>query len=49
MILVVPPKNVKKIEAELKRRREHFYCIGHVESAPAGKSRVSFAGTLPIN
>jgi phosphoribosylformylglycinamidine cyclo-ligase len=49
MILVVPPKNVKKVEVELKRRREHFFSIGRIESSPAGKSRVSFAGTLPIS
>jgi phosphoribosylformylglycinamidine cyclo-ligase len=48
MILVVPPKNVKKVEAELKRRRERFYLIGRIESAPAGTSRVNFIGTLKI-
>ena len=49
MILIVPSKNTKKVEAELKRRRERFFRIGRIESAPAGKSRVSFTGTLPLN
>ena len=48
MILIVPSKNAHKVEAELKRRREHFFRIGRIESAPAGKSPVSFSGTLPI-
>jgi len=48
MILVVPPKNVKKVESELKRRRERFYRIGRIESAPAGKPRVTFSGSLNI-
>jgi phosphoribosylformylglycinamidine cyclo-ligase len=48
MILIVPTKNLKKVEAELKRRRERFYRIGRIEPAPAGKSPVSFTGTLPI-
>ncbi|HEV2488789.1 MAG TPA: phosphoribosylformylglycinamidine cyclo-ligase [Candidatus Acidoferrales bacterium] len=48
MILIVPPKNVKKVEAELKRRRERFYLIGRIESAPAGAPRVNFTGALKI-
>jgi len=47
MILVIPPKHVKKVEAELKRRREEFYRIGRVERA-AGKPRVAFTGNLPL-
>ena len=49
MILVVPPKNVKKIESELKRRRERFFRIGRIEAAPAGKPRVTFSGSLNIH
>jgi phosphoribosylformylglycinamidine cyclo-ligase len=49
MILVIPPKNLSKVESELKRRREKFYRIGHV--VPAGTShssqRVNYAGSLP--
>lgn len=49
MILVVPPKNVKKVEAEMKRRRERFFRIGRIEAAPAGKPRVTFSGVLPVH
>ena len=31
MILVVPAKNISRVEAELKRRREKFFLIGRVE------------------
>jgi phosphoribosylformylglycinamidine cyclo-ligase len=36
MILVVPLKHVKKVEAELKRRREKFFCVGRIEHSPQG-------------
>lgn len=45
MILVVPPKHARKIEAELKRRREKFYLLGRVEP---GKPRVVYTGRLPV-
>lgn len=45
MILVVPPKNVRKVEAELKRRREKFFLIGRVEP---GRRRVVYDGRLPV-
>jgi phosphoribosylformylglycinamidine cyclo-ligase len=48
MILVVPPKNLRKVEAELKRRREKFYRIGHLAKVDPGKPRIAFTGTLPI-
>ncbi|PYU16813.1 MAG: phosphoribosylformylglycinamidine cyclo-ligase [Acidobacteria bacterium] len=48
MILVVPPKTLRKVEAELKRRREKFFRIGHVVTARPGKSRIAYTGTLPI-
>jgi phosphoribosylformylglycinamidine cyclo-ligase len=44
MILVIPSANVKKVEAELKRRREKFYLIGHVASGPGP---VKYNGALP--
>jgi phosphoribosylformylglycinamidine cyclo-ligase len=44
MILVVSPKHVRKVEAELKRRREKFYVIGRIES---GKARIVYTGHLP--
>jgi len=47
MILVAPPKSVRRIEAELKRRREKFYRIGHVARGEPGKPRVTFTGDLP--
>jgi phosphoribosylaminoimidazole (AIR) synthetase len=49
MILVVPLKNVKKVESELKRRRERFFRIGRIEPAPAGKPAVTFSGSLNIH
>ena len=45
MILVVPPKHVRKVEAELKRRREKFFLIGRIEP---GKRRVLYSGRLPV-
>ena len=47
MILVIPPKYVRKVEAELRRRREKFYAIGHIETA-AGAPKVTYNGNLPI-
>jgi phosphoribosylformylglycinamidine cyclo-ligase len=47
MILVVPPRYVRKVEAELRRRREKFYAIGHIETA-AGAAKVTYNGSLPI-
>jgi phosphoribosylformylglycinamidine cyclo-ligase len=48
MILVVPPKNQRVVESELKRRREKFFRIGQVRSADARKPPVVFTGSLPI-
>src|SRR5690349_2315759 len=48
MILVVPPKFVKSVEADLKKRREKFFRIGRIERAESGKSRVSFTGSLNL-
>jgi phosphoribosylformylglycinamidine cyclo-ligase len=48
MILVVPPKSVPKVEAELKRRREKFYRVGRIDPAAAGKPRVVYSGNLQI-
>jgi phosphoribosylformylglycinamidine cyclo-ligase len=45
MILVVPPKNLRQVEAHLKRRREKFYAIGRIES---GKPSVVYAGQLRL-
>ena len=45
MILVVPPKNLRQVEAHLKRRREKFYAIGRIEP---GKPTVVYAGQLRI-
>jgi phosphoribosylformylglycinamidine cyclo-ligase len=44
MILVVPPKHVRKVETELKRRREKYYVIGRLEP---GRPRVVYNGRLP--
>ncbi len=48
MILVVPAAHLRKVEADLKRRREKFFRIGRVERADSGKPRVSFTGTLGL-
>jgi phosphoribosylformylglycinamidine cyclo-ligase len=48
MILVVPPKNVQAVEADLKRRREKFFRIGRIDRGESGKARVSFSGSLQM-
>jgi phosphoribosylformylglycinamidine cyclo-ligase len=48
MILVVPPKNISRVESELRRRREKFYVIGRIERASRAESRVVYTGTLPL-
>ncbi len=46
MILVAPPKNVRSVEADLKKHREKFFLIGRIERGESGKARVSYSGTL---
>jgi phosphoribosylformylglycinamidine cyclo-ligase len=48
MILVVPPQNVRPVEAALKRRREKFFRIGRIERGDSGKARVKFSGSLGL-
>jgi len=48
MILVVPAKDVSRVELELKRRREKFYLIGRIERATHAKPQVSYSGKLPL-
>jgi phosphoribosylformylglycinamidine cyclo-ligase len=48
MILVVPPKFVKSVEADLKKRREKFFLIGRLERSEPGKPRVSFSASLNV-
>jgi phosphoribosylformylglycinamidine cyclo-ligase len=48
MILVVPPKNVRSVEADLKKHREKFFLIGRIERGESGKARVSYSGTLNL-
>ena len=43
MILVIPAKFLKQVEAELKRRREKFYLIGRISSGPGP---VKYTGSL---
>ena len=47
MILVVPAKNVSKVESELRRRRQKFYLIGHIKTI-SGAPRVAYNGKLPL-
>jgi len=48
MILVVPPKNVRCIEADLKKRREKFFLIGRIDRSESGKARVTYSGSLNL-
>ncbi|HEX4542181.1 MAG TPA: AIR synthase-related protein, partial [Candidatus Acidoferrum sp.] len=48
MILVVPPKNVRSVEAALKKRREKFFLIGRIERSESGKARIAFSGSLSL-
>src|SRR5713226_1202628 len=48
MILVVPPKNVRTVEADLKKRREKFFRIGRIERSESGKARVAYTGSLQM-
>jgi phosphoribosylformylglycinamidine cyclo-ligase len=48
MILVVPPKNVRSVEADLKKRREKFFRIGRIERSESGKARVAYTGSLHL-
>jgi phosphoribosylformylglycinamidine cyclo-ligase len=48
MILVVPAKHVARVQAELKRRREKCYAIGHIEKAARGSERVVYSGALSL-
>jgi phosphoribosylformylglycinamidine cyclo-ligase len=48
MILIVPPKDVKSVEADLKRRREKFFRIGRIERGDSGKANVKFSGSLNL-
>ena len=48
MILVVPPKNVRSVEAVLKKRREKFFLIGRIERSESGKARVAYSGSLSL-
>jgi phosphoribosylaminoimidazole (AIR) synthetase len=48
MILIVPPKNVRSVEADLKKRREKFFLIGRIERGESGKARVTYSGSLNL-
>jgi phosphoribosylformylglycinamidine cyclo-ligase len=48
MILVVPPQNVKLVEADLKKRREKYFLIGRIERGESGKPRVTYSGSLTL-
>ncbi|HVB87677.1 MAG TPA: phosphoribosylformylglycinamidine cyclo-ligase [Candidatus Dormibacteraeota bacterium] len=48
MISVVSPKHVARVQADLKRRREKSYVIGHIEKAQRGKPKVIYSGTLSL-
>jgi phosphoribosylformylglycinamidine cyclo-ligase len=48
MILIVPPKHVKSVEGDLKRRREKSFRIGRIERGDSGKACVKFSGALNL-
>jgi phosphoribosylformylglycinamidine cyclo-ligase len=48
MILVVPARDISRVESELKRRREKFFLIGRIERAARGKPTVVYSGELPL-
>ncbi|MGB9068117.1 MAG: phosphoribosylformylglycinamidine cyclo-ligase [Candidatus Acidiferrales bacterium] len=48
MILVVPARNISKVETELRRRREKFYLIGRIEPVNRAKSRIVYTGSLQL-
>jgi len=48
MIVIVPPQNVRPVEAGLKRRREKVYRIGRIERGDSGKARLKFSGSLSL-
>jgi phosphoribosylformylglycinamidine cyclo-ligase len=49
MLLVVPPQNVKLVEADLKKRREKYFLIGRIERGESGKPRVTYSGSLSLS
>jgi phosphoribosylformylglycinamidine cyclo-ligase len=49
MILIVPPQNVKLVEADLKKRREKYFLIGRIERGESGKPRVTYSGSLSLS
>ncbi|HEV3374567.1 MAG TPA: phosphoribosylformylglycinamidine cyclo-ligase [Candidatus Acidoferrum sp.] len=48
MILLVSPKYMRFVEADLKHRREKFFRIGRIERTDSGKTRVCYTGTLNL-
>jgi phosphoribosylformylglycinamidine cyclo-ligase len=49
MILIVPPKHLRHVGAELRRRREPCHLIGHVVAAkPSTAPYITFDGKLPL-
>ncbi len=49
MILVVPPRFVRAVEADLKKRREKYFLIGRIERSESGKARVALSGSLNLS
>jgi phosphoribosylformylglycinamidine cyclo-ligase len=48
MILIVPEKRLRNVEAELKRRRETFHRIGSIRSGDTRKPQVVYTGQLQV-
>jgi phosphoribosylformylglycinamidine cyclo-ligase len=48
LILAVPARNVSRVEADLRRRREEFFLVGRVEHSSQRKPRVVYSGQLPL-
>jgi phosphoribosylformylglycinamidine cyclo-ligase len=48
MILLVPQKHIRKVEAQLEHQREKHYAIGRIEAARSRSPSVAFRGDLPL-
>ena len=48
MFLIVPPKNVLYVEADLKKRCEKSFLIGRIERGESRKALVTYSGSLNL-
>ena len=48
MVLIVPQRHLRRVEADLKRRRERFHHIGRIERSSSGKPDVHYSAQLKL-